>query len=179
MKAERGDTIIEVILAGAILALVTVSSFSIMQRASSSAYDALERSVVRLEINTQTELLNYFRDSYVKALADGSPIVPDSPADQWLQITAVPEYTGALNLETCELSDSAFYLNKNGLGDGPVVVSEGRPEAGKGLWVFRVDPPGGPPIRNYHDFYILSCWESTTSNQQRMSSVVRLYDPKP
>ena len=58
LDRERGDTIIEVILACSILALITVAGFSIMQRASASAYDALERSQVRLELNRQNELLN-------------------------------------------------------------------------------------------------------------------------
>ncbi len=184
MSSERGDTIIEVILASAILALVTVSSFAIMERASASAYDALERSEVRLSINGQTELLNYFRDSYIKATIGGLTVsgAGATPADMWKKISIHPTVSTAPTLETCTAPSDSFYLRRNANTNyqfvaTPATASTGLPAPGSGLWIKKITPNGQSPKRYYHDFYIVACWPSTAGGEQRMSSIVRLHDP--
>lgn len=181
-KNQRGDTIIEVILASTILSLITVSSFAIMQRASASAYDALERSTVRLQLNGQAELLNYFRDVHNKAVADG--VTPTGQAAVWNTISgSALNNTTAPALNACSPpgGTTPFYLERNGTVEyravvGSVSTAAGLPSPGNGIWITRVDP-GSAPARNYHDFYIMACWSSTVGGTQNMSSVVRLYDP--
>lgn len=185
---ERGDTIIEVIVAGAVLAMVTVSTFSIMQRGASSAYDALERSQVRLELNRQSELLQHFRDSYTKTTISQTPIVANSPAANWQTIvnTGGP-YVAATTptVSTCTPSPQAFFLKFDTATSKYLVYPEtsytvpsGLPSAGDGIWVEQVNPNGFNGMnRKFHDFYILACWETTTASQQTMSTIVRLHDP--
>ena len=185
---ERGDTTIEDIVAGAVLAMVTVSTFSIMQRGASSAYDALERSQVRLELNRQSELLQHFRDSYPKPTISQTPTVANSPAANWQTIvnTAGP-YVAATTptVSTCTPSPQAFFLKFDTATSKYLVYPEtsytvpsGLPSAGDGIWVEQVNPSGFNGMnRKFHDFYILACWETTTASQQTMSTIVRLYDP--
>lgn len=182
---QRGDTIIEVILASAMLALVTVSAFAIMQRASSSAYDAMERSAVRLQLNGQVELLTYFRDQYAETLVNGGSIV-GTPAEVWDDITTQPNVATAPTTSTCSAPVNAFYLAKPTASDPyqmstTITTAPGMPVPGAGLWIVKSPvAAGGPPsLKNYQQFYVVACWQTTISQEQRMSSVVRLYDPKP
>ena len=120
---QRGDTIIEVILGLAILGLVTVSMFAIMQRGAANAYDALERSQARQLLNTQAELLNYVRDSYAASKAIGVIPADNSPGKVWQKITdqsptAVVKNTQSIalpTLSTCAptADDTDFYLTKS------------------------------------------------------------------
>lgn len=183
-RFERGDTIIEVILASAMLALITVSSFAIMQRASSSSYDAMERSIIRLRITGQVELINYFRDQYISAQINKVPVA-STPGQGWVTMTSVPT-SPAPSLETCAAPAGAFYLNRTTSGTiqyqvatSGITAATGMPSPGKGLWISRVDASSNAPKKKYQEFYVVACWPTTTSGEQRMSSVVRLYDPAP
>lgn len=184
-NSQRGDTIIEVILASAMLALVTVSTFAIMQRASSSAYDAMERSAVRLQLNGQIELLNYFRDSYSQAAVNGDPIT-GTPAEMWQTIAnnaTTPPVSAPPTLETCAAPAGAFYISRSTSGPAKYQIltnntaATGLPVPGSGLWIAKISPTGAAPLKKYQEFYIVACWPTTTAGEQRMSSVVRLYDP--
>ena len=186
MNNQRGDTIIEVILASTMLALVTTSSFAIMQRGTASTYDSLERSQVRLMVNGQGELLNYFRDEYIRAIST-TGVVAGSPADMWRKISldgSVTESATEPVVQSCTppSGNAAFSIRldpaipASTVYPGTITTPTGLPSPGDGIWVQRVDPNGGP-ARNFHDFYIMACWDSTTSQKQYMSSVVRLYEP--
>lgn len=184
---QRGDTLIEVILACAIFAMVTVSTFAIMQRASSNTYDAMERSQVRLLLNGQAELLQYARDSYVDALASGASLTSGQAA-AWNTVSNAASYnTSAPNIDAClpnppaTIPSAYFYIDqgpssyivKNG---SSISGATGLPEPGKGIWIQRVDGNGAASKR-YKEFYIMACWQNTTNGTQHMSSVVRMYDP--
>lgn len=186
--SERGDTIIEVILAGTILSLVTVSMFSVMQRGTASSYDALERSQVRLELNRQSEMLHYFRDSYTKARVNNDVMVANDPGMNWQTIvnTSGP-YLGSTvpALDTCTPSAQAFFVRFDTAtskyllyGQSSFAAAAGLPSAGNGIWIEQINPSGFAGMnRKYHDFYIIACWQTTTAQQQNMSSIVRMYDP--
>lgn len=187
-NSQRGDTIIEVILAGTILALVTVSMFSVMQRGTASSYDALERSQVRLELNRQGEMLNYFRDEYTKASITGATMAADDPGTNWQTIvnTAGPYVASATpTLSTCAPSSQAFFVRFDTATskyllypESSYAAASGLPSAGEGIWVEQVNPSGFAGLnRKFHDFYIMACWQTTTSQTQTMSSIVRMYDP--
>ncbi len=63
--AKRGDTIIEVMIAVAIFALLSVLAIAMMNNGVAIAERALETVVARNEINAQVEALRYIHDSYV------------------------------------------------------------------------------------------------------------------
>jgi Tfp pilus assembly protein PilV len=179
---QRGDTLIEVIMACAMFAMITASIFAIMQRSSAGAYDALERSEVRLQLNQQAELLNYFRDQFVVAAANGQSTT-DGAAGVWNKFAGTTyATTTAPGLNSCTPNARAFYFDADGtsynFGANAVTAASGMPSAGSGLWIQMVNPSSLPaPVRKFHDFYILACWPSTASSTQYMSSIVRLYEP--
>jgi hypothetical protein len=184
LRHDRGDTIIEAILAASTLAVVMVSMFSIVQRAMMSSYDSLERSQTRQLINEQAELLNYFRDSYISAVSSNRVIAAPSPEYLWQTIRDAAPSTAIPPVGSCNFvvaNDRPFYIVRNGssytINTNPTVPLDSLPVPGKGLWIQKVDPQGAAVKRNYHDFYIMACWPSTTGNNQTLSSIVRLYEP--
>lgn len=68
-KARRGDTLIEVMVAIAILALVTIVTVSMMQSGITAAERSLELTTARNELNAQIEALRFVHSSYVAELA--------------------------------------------------------------------------------------------------------------
>lgn len=184
-RAENGDTIIEVIIASAVLAMVVVSSFAIMQRGASSAYDSLERSQVRLELNRQSELLQYVRDGFIQNRQNAGTYAFE--ADTWRTITDDTEFPAAAappDLATCIDPNNppagAFYftsLDDAGI-DSDFTETDGLASPGQGMWIQRVNVSNPMVTIKYYDFYVMACWQSTTSNLQLMSTIVRLYAPQ-
>lgn len=68
-KTRRGDTLIEVMVAIAVLALVTIVTVSMMQSGITAAERSLELTTARNELNAQAEALRFVHSSYVAELA--------------------------------------------------------------------------------------------------------------
>lgn len=62
---QRGDTIIEVILAVTIFSLVAVGALTLMNSGTSMSQRSLETTLVRQQIDTQAELLRFVSRSAV------------------------------------------------------------------------------------------------------------------
>ena len=186
---ERGDTLIEVLLAMALLGLVSVGVFSVMHRGVGEAQNSLERSQVRSLITQQTELVNYLRDQYVTAIANGASTTV-YPASLWGQIkTRATANQSATISEFDDCGDvmaNSFYINKNASNQYEIVSftsanlnppTFARP--GAGLWIEPVASPNStnPAYQKYVDLYVKACWAPISGNvEQTMSTVVRLYD---
>lgn len=185
--SERGDTLIEVLVALTVLAVVIVGSFSIMNKGVSAMYDNLERTEVRQLLDQQIEALNYARDQRLVQLGPqaGTMTTTDiAAATAWTTITN-PAWAASLattpGLEDCSAAN-AFYLTRAG-ADNHLVASKvftnssapGFPGLGNGIWIQRIS--SGPTPVLFKDFYIKACWQPTSSAaRQVLSSVVRLYD---
>lgn len=180
---QRGDTIIEVVLALAVFALVTVSMFAIMQRGSASAYDSLERTQVRLLLNQQAEWLNFLRDQYLDVTSAEGAILPDTPADIWNDIRAAAATSIPTEGSCTDTASNPFFITQTATGgytlSTTLSAATGMPSPGQGLWIQKVNAPSGGGVKktNYYDFYVMACWPSTTGSNQTLSSVVRLYAP--
>lgn len=172
LKNERGDTLIEVMLAIAVLGLVVVSCMSIMNRANRGMLDAVERTAVRADINSQTELLNYSRD--YRAIVN----VWDEIKENNLLDSA--SAAGG----NCSVSDKSFYISRS--ADDQISIKSGsdvkgenkisRAVPGNGIWIDAVAVTGG--ATPYIDFYIKACWTRLENDITASSStIVRLYDP--
>ena len=59
---NRGDTIIEVLLAVTIFSLVAVGSMVLMNRGVAMAQQSLETTLVRQQIDAQAEMLRFVHD---------------------------------------------------------------------------------------------------------------------
>jgi prepilin-type N-terminal cleavage/methylation domain-containing protein len=177
---ERGDTLVEVLVAISVLAIVIVGAFSLMNKGVAQVYDNMERAEVRLLINRQTESLTYARDQHLRSLNGEVLDAYDAAAAiAWNNIIAQPALSTPPDLNNCVSSD-AFSLKRNTTDElefsGSVSndVAGGFPTPGDGLWIQKMQSSAGVP---YKDFYIRACWNQNTSIQtQVISTIVRLYD---
>ncbi|RWZ79527.1 MAG: type II secretion system protein [Candidatus Chaera renei] len=185
LKGQRGDTLVEVLLAVGILSVVIVSATIMMNRGLQSAQAALEHSQVRAWVTAQAELLQYARDSYVAA-------PPSSrggyPASLWPQILSYQNSAGGDN---CQPGGNPFYLTFDPAApsDQQVQVKAFNPVTGSkpvsiaspgdGLWIEAV--AGTSTSIGYTDFFIRACWSPVSSSgpMQESKTVVRLYNAQP
>ena len=183
-QLQRGDTLIEVLMSIVILSMVIVGAISLMARGLASAQIAVEHTQVRLAINSQTELLRYLRDGYIKD--------PSSQAgQQWSALVASPTYVNTNpsvdDPSTCTvtLGKTAFYVDQSGTGQVTIQpfdqtqIPNAAAEPGKGLWIEATPAPSGI-TPGYVDFQLRACWNGGASDATQQSiTAVRLYDPTP
>ena len=191
-QAERGDTLVEVTVAMAVLGLMLAASLAVINRGLMGVSNAVERTSVRASLSSQAELLRYVFDDPVT----------NKEAYKWIL-----DHTGSnvsLGQNGCEIGGGGFYLSVNNkTGTPPVEIHEldpaktqqltdnvyGQPEAGRignsnksnGIWIegdkhgVQGDMPG------YIDFYVRACWTPHAAQQPgsgRMESNVRVYYKK-
>lgn len=180
---QRGDTLVEVTIAFAVLGLVLGATSAIINRSLLSIMNSIERTTARGEVNSQVELLRYVferntTDSATKGAFE----------------TIKSSVNGNAKDDGCKSSDKAFYLSVNGnkIKVSPVVGRDGThdgdmsksaeyaPHANTGgIWVDGVSGSSGGT--NYIDFYVRACWtpySSRTIGEGRLESIVRVTLPR-
>jgi Tfp pilus assembly protein PilV len=182
-RRENGDTLVEVLLAMAVLGIAMVGVFAMMNRGVTEMYDSMERTQVRGLIDQQIETLIYARD---QSLRDGSAegianmtVQDKAAATAWGTLKSAPSSTPS-GIEDCS-AQNAFYMNQNAYGHviltSSVIsaTSNGFPSAGDGVWVQKNNGASGGV--SYVDLYVRACWGQNSAPGTRvLSSVVRLYD---
>ena len=187
-RAERGDTLVEVTVAMAVLGLMLAASLAVINRGLMGVSNAVERTSVRASLSSQAELLRYVFDD---------PVANKATYGEILKRT---QPNGKLGQNGCEIGGGGFYLSVNNkTGTPPVEIHEldpaktkqltdnvyGQPEAGNdkgnslGIWIEGDKHDGqkdGMP--GYIDFYVRACWTPHAAQQPgsgRMESNVRVY----
>lgn len=187
-RAERGDTLVEVTVAMAVLGLMLAASLAVINRGLMGVSNAVERTSVRASLSSQAELLRYVFDD------------PVTNKDVYDKILSRTQPNNNLGQKGCEIgNNSGFYLSVNNkTGTPPVEMHEldsantahltnnvyGQPEAGddkgnsRGIWIEgdKHDVQGDMP--GYIDFYVRACWTPHAAQQPgsgRMESNVRVY----
>lgn len=187
-RAERGDTLVEVTVAMAVLGLMLAASLAVINRGLMGVSNAVERTSVRASLSSQAELLRYVFDD---------PVTNEVTYKKILK----RKLSNNLGQKGCEIGNgSGFYLSV-GNGALPVEMHElnqadtakltnnvyGQPEAGddngngvsRGIWIEGDKHDGqkdGMP--GYIDFYVRACWTPHAAQQPgsgRMESNVRVY----
>ena len=183
-RAERGDTLVEVTVAMAVLGLMLAASLAIINRSLMGVSNAVERTSIRASLNTEVELLRYIFDDQVtnKKLVDD--IVSKTQSDQKVEGRG------------CEIGASSFTLYDTGNQAAPVAKNElisddkvaehvgGKPGISQqgqhnGIWIEGDKHDGqqnGMP--GYIDFYVRACWTPYAAQQPgsgRMEANVRVY----
>ncbi len=187
-QAERGDTLVEVTVAMAVLGLMLAASLAVINRGLMGVSNAVERTSVRASLSSQAELLRYVFDDPVT----------NKEAYKWIL-----DHTGSnvsLGQNGCEIGGGGFYLSV-GSGTSPVDKHElnpagttdlannvyGQPEAGDdnrkslGIWIEGDKHDGQGDMPGYIDFYVRACWTPHAAQQPgsgRMESNVRVYYKK-
>ncbi|RYC76094.1 PulJ/GspJ family protein [Candidatus Nanoperiomorbus periodonticus] len=191
-QAERGDTLVEVTVAMAVLGLMLAASLAVINRGLMGVSNAVERTSVRASLSSQAELLRYVFDD------------PVTNKDVYDKILSRTQPNNNLGQNGCEIgNNSGFYLSVNNkTGTPPVEIHAlnqadtvdltnnvyGQPEAGDdkgnslGIWIEGDKHDGqkdGMP--GYIDFYVRACWTPHAAQQPgsgRMESNVRVYYKK-
>ena len=179
-RNECGDTLIEVLVAMGILAIVVVGIFSAMNKAIQLSYGALERSVVRSEINRQIEVMYFLRDDYFDKLINDPS---DAASTAWH--TVVKNNTSDLpDVASCTPTSGAYTVSKVAntwrLESYPAMpggdaTANGLPSPGEGIWIeSKYSSGSGVP---YTDVNIKACWQASNGTDiERLSTVMRFYD---
>lgn len=191
-QAERGDTLVEVTVAMAVLGLMLAASLAVINRGLMGVSNAVERTSVRASLSSQAELLRYVFDD------------PVTNKEAYKAILGRTKPNNNLGQNGCEIGGGGFYLSVNNkTGTSPVEPVEmheldpaktqqlannvyGQPEAGRignsnesnGIWIEgdKHDAQNGMP--GYIDFYVRACWTPHAAQQPgsgRMESNVRVY----
>ena len=180
-RNQRGDTLVEVLMAIVVLSMVIVGAVTVMTRGLKASQLAVEHTQVRMQINSQMEMLRYLRDSYAtdptsaggqrwSGLFTGSPLYASATASTYSDTVCgvSPGKTG-------------FYLTQSA---GNVTVTQFNPVTqpatsaipGQGLWIEMTRSTGISPA--YVDIMIKACWSGIgDSTDQRSVTAIRLYDP--
>ena len=185
-QAERGDTLVEVTVAMAVLGLMLAASLAVINRGLMGVSNAVERTSVRASLSSQAELLRYVFDD---------PVV-NKDTYQWIIDNTKPNVN--LGQKGCEIGNGGFYLSVSS-STSPVEKHElnpagitdlannvyGQPEAGDdkkkslGIWIEGDKHDGQKDgIPGYIDFYVRACWTPHAAQQPgsgRMESNVRVY----
>lgn len=165
---QRGDTLIEVLLAMAVLSLAAVGLMSIMNFSFSKGLDTTARTKALALVSGQANMLHAARDAY-----------SDGQSNAWQDIVDLAS-NGGVEADGCETGATPFVLDPTSsswiapnLVDGGV-AEQSRPTVGEGVWVeaYRTNSASIA----YYDFYVKACWPGQDVNQQ-IKTVVRLYEP--
>lgn len=180
---ERGDTLIEVLVAISVFGIVVVGAFALMNRGVTQMYDSMEKAQVRMLLNSQTEALTYARDQYLRSQSMALVTPQDQRAkNAWEGVkNAFDTPSTAPGLNSCAPSDAAFAMQADASGISRsttiiAAIADGFPSPGNGIWVEEI-PSAASVTPSFIDFYIKACWLQNSSAQtQVLSTVVRLYD---
>lgn len=206
IKKQSGDTIIEVLFAVTVFAMVAVGSLSIMNQGTGTAQRALEITQVRSQIDAQADAIRYIHQSYVATYQKNA--TPTDTAEQWLLMTNKLTGKGAdlaspfgqldngrcpdtvpgqrpfvLNARTARVSTAMLTMTAPAGGSLPPFAQVAYRDqlvidAAYGLWIEAVPSPStnGP---GFVDFHIRACWDSPGSSiPVTLGTIVRLYEPR-
>lgn len=198
---ERGDTLIEVLVAVTALALVVTVCYSVMTRGFAQGQVSLERTTTQGMVSGHIATLRDIFARHEQAKASGQP----DPAE-WTAIKGfLPDDIDPEQMdsqlsdarEACTLGARAavgtgreFYFNSTATATAttPLVFNAANrqrvassPTYGDGIWVegYRVYTDSGPlsDARPYYIFFVKACWDASISGErQTMVTNVRLYE---
>lgn len=198
---SRGDTLVEVSIAIAIMGVVITASSALINRGVSNLTNASEHVAIRGQINTQAEYLRYVFetsrdiDTHTGGVAvdienalyanDDSQISKfENNSDCILHTEGEHDKPGPFYLSIGD--DDRIHLNK--LSKEPDYNKQldfrtsVRPTPGDGIWVVGVKHnEGGREESNvgYADFYIRSCWSEIGARSDedigKLQTTIRIY----
>ena len=204
---QQGDTIIEVLFAVAVFAMVAVGSMTIMNQGTATAQRSLEITLVRQQIDAQAEAIRYIHKAYVAAYQSGGGALTGTAAE-WTKMTSrttghgtdgASEF-GQVNGETCPTAvpgQRPFILNAHTARVWPAAPSMEAPADASlppfaqvvynedssvnqayGMWIEAV-PSTATNGPGFVDFHIRACWSAPgTDTPMTLGTIVRLYEPR-
>lgn len=190
MKSQAGDTIIEVLFAITIFSLVAVGGLSIMNQGITTSQRALEITLVRQEIDAQSEALRFLNNSYIAAYEANGTYTSSEPEGQWALMQASIKATGSYtvtdlkNVTVCPTpANGSFVINTRTAQFVPPSAGKLLPadsyaklnyndesdsnssvSSANGIWIeaVRSEDSLDNDQRNsgFIDFHIIACWDA-------------------
>jgi len=203
-RRQSGDTLIEVLFAVTVFALVVVGALSLMNQGTAASTRSLQITLVRQEIDNQAETLRFLSASYVSAYHKAyNPSTTDattSPAEEYFKTLRDIRSRGATSVTkfggtgtTCQTPPAgSFVFNPKLATYQPYDASKIAPAdtfsqlvyatdnsitTAQGMWIEAVrSTPSGST--SYVDYRIRACWYPPgTGNPMNLGTIVRLYEP--
>lgn len=206
--SQQGDTIVEVLFAVAVFAMVAVGSLSIMNQGTATAQRSLEITLVRQQIDAQAESIRYIHQSYVTAFQKEGGTLTGTAAE-WVKMTnkstgkgadSATPFASATADGTCPAAvpgQRPFILNArtatiwNGTPAMTAPAGASLPPFAQviynddssinrayGLWIEAV-PSSQDGGPGFIDFHIRACWSGPgASAPMTLGTIVRLYEPR-
>lgn len=203
-RRQTGDTLIEVLFAVSVFALVVVGALSLMNQGTATSTRSLQITLVRQEIDNEAETLRFLSSAYVASYYRGyNPSTTDattSPAEEYFKTLADIRAQGATSVSpfggtgtTCPTPPAgSFVFNSKLATYQPYDASRIAPAdtfsqivyatddtitTAQGLWIeaVRSTPTSGA---SYVDYHIRACWfPPGTGQPMNLGTIVRLYEP--
>jgi type II secretory pathway pseudopilin PulG len=190
LVSQRGDSVIEVLLAITIFSMVSIGSMTIMNQGTNTSQRALEITLVRQQIDAQAEAIRASQQA-------ATTLIPEAVAT-WESI-ALPADTTIHSGTSCPATapagsflmdgnratkmGGAWFSNVDAAGAPPyarvIYDGSGVAQTSYGMWIERDYEAGVGGIKDAYSFGINACWNGagTSDIPQRLRTVVRLYDP--
>lgn len=188
---EKGDTLIEVLMAVVTLALVVTICYSVMTQGFAQGQVSLERTTTQGMLAGQLSIMRDLFNRHEAASSSGSP-QPAEWTDMLTHVTDIDDVTSDLNnaRTACTIGGSkqAFYFKADDVSTpiqplGFLSAKTKRqatfPTYGDGMWLegYRVAPGPGSDAQPYYIFFAKACWNAAISNElQSMVTNVRFYE---
>lgn len=196
MRKERGDTLVEVLLAIAILGAVITVVNTVMARSLGSGYNSMDRTASVALMDGQASMIRLAHERYTRSLMQGGPIVNPTIWNELrghaMQIIGLDTVkadgcTGAPNrfylMPTADVSTGAIEIHKTPAETINTARIGTQPKLGDGIWVeayYELLPDNRG--RNM-TFYIKSCTDPIYGDgngvKRQNKTVLRFYDPRP
>lgn len=198
LKYEKGDTLIEVLFAITVFALVMVGSLSIMNQGTIAAQRSVEITQVRQQIDAQAEAIRFIHSAYVAAYTPGATLPGGStPAGQWSALVSKASTTNASafgnNASAVSCSPlpnvgRSFFINTQNVSfvqadntsyKSPATFAQVNGAVSEGIWVEAVNSPASGSTNGFIDFHIRACWPDPGMGRlMNIGTIVRLYVPQ-
>ncbi len=187
---QRGDTIIEVILAFAVFSMLAVGTIILMNRGSQASQQALESTLTQEVLAGQSEALRYLRESYIadpsasgaaatfRNIKDGRTVSSPSAFGP-NGCSAIPNSpkSFAIDPETATVIP-AVAMNDAAAPAYPQIKTVSGVTNAYGVWIEAVKPTPVAGQPSFIDFHIRACWYSPIGSEPTTTgTILRQYIP--
>ncbi|NLA42977.1 type II secretion system protein [Candidatus Saccharibacteria bacterium] len=200
-SSQRGDTLVEVLIAVTIFSAVAVGAITVMSRGISVAQSSLELNLVRNQIDTQAELLRHINSVELGSTHNSA----SGTESTWKKaisktVAEASQYDDINSFSQCKVAgvdgvgvpSHAFFIDPSSgrvvrgqdkfsvPGTFAQVYPGGKSEM---VWIEAVYDENKQnqdrlTTSKYYDFHIRACWDSPGSGGvMKIGTIVRLYAP--
>lgn len=179
-RGQRGDTLVEVLLAFTVFGLVATLALRTMNSGFTQLLVSTQRSETQALINGQVALLRAAHDkaiagdvghwNNIKIIAGANSTMPNASG------CATTNSFGKFYFDTTDGSAQDWMAPQSlTTGYTPSRPSESHPVPGNSMWIEATKvTPTTLNSKPYYDFYVKACW--STGGVQELKTVVRLYE---